>query len=36
MLERRTGTVINVRSIAAFVTGPGNATYSGPRPSCAS
>jgi hypothetical protein len=31
MLERRTGTVINVASIAAFVTGPGNATYSGTK-----
>ena len=28
MIARRTGLVINVASVAAFVTGPGNATYS--------
>jgi short-subunit dehydrogenase len=31
MLARRAGTVINVASVAAFVTGPGNATYSGTK-----
>lgn len=31
MVGRRAGLVINVCSVAAFVTGPGNATYSGSK-----
>jgi len=31
MLARRAGLVVNVASVAAFVTGPGNATYSGTK-----
>ena len=31
MIARRAGLVINVCSVAAFITGPGNATYSGTK-----
>jgi hypothetical protein len=31
MVARRAGLIINVASVAAFVTGPGNATYSGTK-----